>query len=123
MDGDLGFSRTVHGIGSGGHADHVVELAVEELFHRSHGHLFACAGLFFIGYLAQVPANMLCVALGPTRWLPILLVCWGAVAMCFAAISGTASFLVLRLLLGVAEAGAVRELEDRFSCVPSHIFC
>ncbi len=99
---------------------HIVTLSCLQV-HNSVNVILA--GLFFIGYLAQVPANMLCVALGPTRWLPILLVCWGAVAMCFAAISGTTSFLVLRLLLGVAEAGAVRELEDRFSCVPSHIFC
>ncbi|EFN55937.1 hypothetical protein CHLNCDRAFT_145219 [Chlorella variabilis] len=62
--------------------------------------------MFFIGYLAQIPANMACVALGPRRWLPMLLVAWGAVAMCFAAVGSMASFLALRLLLGVAEAGA-----------------
>lgn len=65
--------------------------------------------MFFIGYLAQIPANMACVALGPRRWLPMLLVAWGAVAMCFAAVGSMASFLALRLLLGVAEAGAVSE--------------
>lgn len=64
------------------------------------------AGLFFIGYLAQVPANMVCMALGPRKWLPCILAAWGAVAMCFAAVGGTAGFLTLRLLLGVAEAGA-----------------
>ena len=64
------------------------------------------AGLFFIGYLAQIPANMVCMVLGPRRWLPSILAAWGAVAMCFAAVGSTASFLALRLLLGVAEAGA-----------------
>lgn len=64
------------------------------------------SGLFFIGYLAQIPANLACVALGPRRWLPLILLAWGAVAACFAAVRGTASFLALRLLLGVAEAGA-----------------
>ena len=64
------------------------------------------AGLFFIGYLAQIPANMVCMALGPRRWLPSILAAWGAVAMCCAAVGGTPSFLTLRLLLGVAEAGA-----------------
>lgn len=49
---------------------------------------------------------MACLALGPRRWLPMLLVAWGSVAACFAAVQGIRSFLALRLLLGVAEAGA-----------------
>jgi len=64
------------------------------------------AGLFFIGYLSQIPANIACLALGPRCWLPIILVAWGVVAACFAAVNSTAAFLTLRLLLGVAEAGA-----------------
>ena len=59
-----------------------------------------------MGYLLQIPANLACVALGPRRWLPAILLAWGAVAMCFATVGSTASFLALRLLLGVAEAGA-----------------
>ncbi|KAL4451937.1 hypothetical protein ABPG75_007599 [Micractinium tetrahymenae] len=65
------------------------------------------SGCFFIGYsLLQIPANAACMALGPRRWLPIILLAWGALAMCFAAMRSTAAFLVLRLLLGAAEAGA-----------------
>ncbi|PSC74031.1 MFS transporter isoform A [Micractinium conductrix] len=79
MDAQLGFSKTIHGLGS---------------------------GLFFVGYLAQVPANMVCLAVGPRRWLPGLLVAWGCIAACFAGVRGVRSFLALRLLLGVAEAGA-----------------
>lgn len=59
-----------------------------------------------MGYLAQLPANVACVALGARRWLAAILVAWGAVAMSFAAIRSTAAFLVLRLLLGLAESGA-----------------
>ena len=66
----------------------------------------ATTGLFFIGYLAQLPANMACVALGARRWLAAILVAWGCVAAAFAAVRGEAGFLVLRLLLGLAESGA-----------------
>lgn len=58
-----------------------------------------------MGYLAQIPSCAACVALGPRRWLPFILAAWGAMAVCFAAVRGVASFLTLRLLLGVAEAG------------------
>lgn len=60
------------------------------------------AGLYFVGYLAQIPASVACVALGARRFLALTLFVWGAVAMCFAAIKGKAGFLVLRLLLGFA---------------------
>lgn len=69
-------------------------------------HVALPAGLFFIGYLLQVPASTACVALGHRRFLPAILVAWGAVAMLFATVRSTATFLALRLLLGVAEAGA-----------------
>lgn len=59
-----------------------------------------------MGYsLLQIPSSAACMALGPRRWLPIILVAWGALAMCFAAMRSIAAFLVLRLLLGAAEAG------------------
>ncbi|KAL4423008.1 hypothetical protein ABPG77_005488 [Micractinium sp. CCAP 211/92] len=81
LSSDLSFfSRTVQGLGS---------------------------GCFFVGYsLLQIPSSAACMALGPRRWLPIILVAWGALAMCFAAMRSIAAFLVLRLLLGAAEAGA-----------------
>lgn len=46
------------------------------------------------------------MALGARRWLPLILVAWGAVAMSFAAMGSTAHFLALRLLLGLTESGA-----------------
>lgn len=79
MNSALGFSRTIFGLG---------------------------VGMFAVGYLFQVPSQAACVYLGPRRWLAAILAAWGVLAMCCAAIRGVASFLLLRLALGVAEAGA-----------------
>lgn len=43
---------------------------------------------------------------GAPRWLGLLVVTWGLVAACFAALSSPTEFYTLRFLLGVAEAGA-----------------
>ncbi|GBF99612.1 MFS transporter, partial [Raphidocelis subcapitata] len=63
--------------------------------------------LFFATFAAfQVPANLVMVRVGFRPWLAFLLVAWGIVAVCFMFISSAWSFYLLRLLLGVFEAGA-----------------
>lgn len=42
---------------------------------------------------------------GVQRWLTAIMLFWGAVAALFAAVQHTWQFYVLRLLLGLAEAG------------------
>ncbi len=81
MNGDLGFSATVYGLG---------------------------AGLFFVGYtIFEVPSNLMLNRVGARLWIARIMVTWGAVSSCFAFIHGETSFYILRLLLGVAEAGFV----------------
>ncbi len=64
------------------------------------------AGLFFIGYcLFEVPSNLMMVKVGARRWIARILFTWGLIATCMAFVEGPKSFLVLRFLLGVAEAG------------------
>lgn len=64
------------------------------------------AGLFFIGYcLFEVPSNILMAKVGARRWIARILLTWGTVATCMALVEGPKSFLTLRFLLGVAEAG------------------
>ncbi|WP_455924445.1 MFS transporter [Pseudomonas putida] len=64
------------------------------------------AGLFFIGYcLCEVPSNLMMVKVGARRWIARILFTWGLVATAMAFVQGPDSFLVLRFLLGVAEAG------------------
>jgi hypothetical protein len=54
----------------------------------------------------QLPSNWLLVRFGGPRWLGLVCIAWGVIASSFAFVRGVRSFLALRLLLGVAEAGA-----------------
>lgn len=64
------------------------------------------AGLFFIGYcLFEVPSNLMMAKVGARRWIARILFTWGLIATCMALVQGPTSFLVMRFLLGVAEAG------------------
>ena len=79
MNKDLGFSAYFYGIG---------------------------AGIFFIGYLLfEVPSNMVLEKVGARIWIARIMITWGIVSGLMATVSGPVSFLSLRFLLGVAEAG------------------
>lgn len=64
------------------------------------------AGLFFISYsLCGFPSNLVLHKVGAKKWLAFLMVGWGLVSMANMFISSATSFYLLRLLLGVLEAG------------------
>lgn len=64
------------------------------------------SGIFFIGYvLVEVPSNLALHRFGARRWLARIAVSWGTVAMAIGFAPNAATVLVLRFLLGVAEAG------------------
>lgn len=64
------------------------------------------AGIFFLGYLLfQAPSNILMGKFGARRWMAVLLVSWGTVSTLMAAVQGRDSLVVMRFLLGIAEAG------------------
>src|SRR5882724_3357699 len=64
------------------------------------------AGIFFIGYfILEVPSNLALERFGARRWIGRIMVSWGVVSLAFALTSGPISFLILRFLLGAAEAG------------------
>ncbi|HUE64542.1 MAG TPA: MFS transporter [Rhizomicrobium sp.] len=64
------------------------------------------AGILYIGYFfLEVPSNLALERFGARRWIPRIMISWGAVTASCALISGPVSFLVLRFLLGAAEAG------------------
>jgi ACS family tartrate transporter-like MFS transporter len=64
------------------------------------------AGLFFISYfLCEVPSNMALHRVGARRWIARIMITWGIVSTCFAFVQGPVSFMALRFLLGIAEAG------------------
>ena len=64
------------------------------------------AGIFFIGYvLVEIPSNLALERFGARRWLARIAVSWGIVAAAIGFAPNAATLLVLRFLLGVAEAG------------------
>ena len=64
------------------------------------------AGVFFIGYLLlEVPSNLLLARFGARRWIARILMSWGVVATVMAFTPNATVLIVLRFLLGVAEAG------------------
>jgi MFS family permease len=64
------------------------------------------AGIFFIGYfILEVPSNLALERFGARTWIARIMITWGLISGAFALIGGPTSFLVLRFLLGAAEAG------------------
>jgi len=74
------------------------------------------AGIFFVGYfLCEVPSNLALHRLGARFWIARIMVTWGLVAAgvafvgqiaaLFHLVDATLPFLVVRFLLGAAEAG------------------
>ncbi len=88
MNRDLGLTQTVYGLG---------------------------AGIFFIAYFFfEVPSNILLERFGARRWIARIMFSWGVIAGAMAfipqishglGIDTTTTFITLRVLLGVAEAG------------------
>ncbi|GGF44522.1 MFS transporter [Aliidongia dinghuensis] len=64
------------------------------------------AGVFFIGYAAfEVPSNLMLHRFGARRWMSRIMVTWGLIAAAMIWARGDTSFSVMRLFLGLAEAG------------------
>ena len=64
------------------------------------------AGLFFVGYiLFEVPSNLILKRVGARVWIARIMVSWGVLSACTLLVTTPAQFYVLRLLLGIAEAG------------------
>ncbi|WP_199272132.1 MFS transporter [Paraburkholderia acidiphila] len=79
MLSDLQFSETVYGLG---------------------------AGIFFVGYaLCEVPSNIILHKVGARAWISRIMITWGLLAGAMVFVKTPTSFYIIRLLLGIAEAG------------------
>jgi len=79
LDVDLGISAAAYGLG---------------------------AGLFFLTYaVSEVPSNLIMHKVGARFWIARIMVTWGVISAGMAFVQGETSFYVMRLLLGIAEAG------------------
>lgn len=81
-------------------------LTMNRDLHIGAGLFGVAAGMFFLGYfLFEVPSNLILLRLGARRWIMILMIVWGIVSVATAFVPGSGTYIVLRFLLGLAEAG------------------
>ncbi|RDI65205.1 sugar phosphate permease [Nocardia pseudobrasiliensis] len=64
------------------------------------------SGIFFLGYLVlEVPSNLALHRFGARRWIARIMLSWGVIATAMAFVPNATTLVVLRFVLGVAEAG------------------
>ncbi|HET7221476.1 MAG TPA: MFS transporter [Vicinamibacterales bacterium] len=64
------------------------------------------AGVFFLAYFFfEVPSNLFLERMGARKWIARIMFTWGVISGATAFVQGEASFFVVRVLLGIAEAG------------------
>src|SRR6202011_51912 len=64
------------------------------------------AGAFFWGYvLVEVPSNIILEKVGARLWIARIMLTWGLISGATAFCTGPYSFMAIRFLLGLAEAG------------------
>ncbi|MFI9627461.1 MFS transporter [Streptomyces sp. NPDC052042] len=79
MSEDIGISEAVYGLG---------------------------AGIFFLGYvLFEVPSNLILARIGTRKTIVRIMLLWGLTSTAMVFVHDTTSFLILRFVLGVFEAG------------------
>ncbi|KAF2638732.1 MFS general substrate transporter [Massarina eburnea CBS 473.64] len=62
--------------------------------------------VFFVTYvLFEAPSNMLLIRIKPSIYLPAIMVIWGMLTCCMAAVKNYHHLIVLRVFVGVFEAG------------------
>ncbi|KAF8979857.1 hypothetical protein BGZ46_004952 [Entomortierella lignicola] len=80
---------------------------LEENLNLQPGIFNIALSVFFIGYVIgniqkSQPGNL--KKLGPKKWIPIVMTCWGACSICMAAVANGAGLIAARFFLGLAES-------------------
>lgn len=84
----------------------VAALTMMEALKLNSAQFGFAAGIFFLGYiLFELPSNLLQVHFGPRRWISRIMISWGLLAIGIAFVTGPISLYVMRVLLGIGEAG------------------
>ena len=52
-----------------------------------------------------MPSNLILKFIGPSKWIPIVMISWGTVMAAMAACHNAAGILAARFFLGITEAG------------------
>ncbi|TFK31679.1 MFS general substrate transporter [Crucibulum laeve] len=94
----------VHGINSGN--AHVIKAFNDNYGITDNNKWTLALSIFYVGYcLLEMPANVLQRHIGANRFFFLSLTFWGIVSLSFVYAKGYASLLVLRVLMGIGEAG------------------
>jgi D-galactonate transporter len=81
-------------------------LTMNQDLHLSASAFGFGAGIFFIAYFFfEVPSNLFLERVGARLWIARIMFTWGVVSAATAFVRGETSFYVVRVLLGLAEAG------------------
>jgi ACS family tartrate transporter-like MFS transporter len=69
--------------------------------------IFGLGGaIYFLGqFCFDLPSNLLLGKVGPRIWIARIMITWGIIATCMTFVKGAHSFIIMRFLLGVSEAG------------------
>ncbi|HEU4549242.1 MAG TPA: MFS transporter, partial [Rhizomicrobium sp.] len=66
------------------------------------------AGIFFLSYFAfEIPSNLILERVGARIWIARIMITWGVISGATMLVTNSTGFLVVRFLLGAAEAGFV----------------
>src|SRR5678815_5622631 len=66
---------------------------------------FAVGTFYWAYFLFEVPSNVIMEKVGARIWIARIMITWGIFATATAFVTGTTSFAILRLLLGMGAAG------------------
>jgi len=66
---------------------------------------FAVGTFYWAYFLFEVPSNVIMEKVGARIWIARIMITWGLISGLTAFITGSTSFLIIRFLLGAAEAG------------------
>jgi MFS family permease len=81
-------------------------LEMNQDLHLSSSIFGLGGGIFFLSYfLFEVPSNLALERFGARRWIARVMISWGLVSAAMVLVVGPTSLLVVRFLLGAAEAG------------------
>ena len=77
----------------------------QDLGLRASAYGFGAGAFFWTYILFQFPANLMLARIGARVWISIIMAVWGVCSACTALVTGETSFVAVRFLLGIAEAG------------------
>lgn len=84
----------------------VAALSMNEALGISASVFGFAAGVYYWTYtLCEIPSNKILTRVGARVWIPRIMLTWGSITIGTAFIQGEVSLVIMRMLLGIAEAG------------------